>query len=136
MKKLWKMMHDYQEVNVAEKGITFTEEKFTELFDETVQAGIRHISDVNIATVRGGLIGATSMGLVSLGVYGINKFRKRKLKDGEKEVAVALGDIITPEFEEMLAGDKKMVKTVSKKNADELKELINAITENEKGVKH
>lgn len=96
MKRLWKMMHDYQENNVEGRGINFTEEGFTELFDETVKAGIEHATDVRVATGKGILIGATSVGLTWLGVEGFKKFRKRKLKDGEK-VTEVLEDIGTVE---------------------------------------
>ena len=128
MKQLWRMMHNYQESNVEQKGIKFTEEDFTELFDETVKTGIEYINDVRTATVKGMLIGATSTGLVGLGVWGINKFRKRNLTDGGKgtgEPGKKAGktEVIT------INGKTKVVKNLSGRDRDDLEGIINEINE-------
>ena len=92
MQKLWKMMHDYQEINVRDKGIKFAEEGFTQLYEETVKTGKEYIADIKTATGKGILIGATSVGLVWLGKSRINRMRKQNLEEMERVMEKSLRD--------------------------------------------
>jgi hypothetical protein len=84
------MMHDYQEINVRDKGIKFAEDGFTKLYEETVKTGIEYMADVKTATGKGILIGATGVGLAWLGASGINKIRRQNLKEVERVMEKSL----------------------------------------------
>lgn len=92
MQKLWKMMHEYQEINVRDKGIKFAEDGFTKLYEETVKTGMGYMADVKSATGKGILIGATGVGLVWLGKSRIDRMRKQNLKEMERMMEKSLRD--------------------------------------------
>ena len=54
--KVFNMMEKMQELNLAEKGISFTQEKFTELYDEYNEV-------MNRSGVNGMIIGAAGVGV-------------------------------------------------------------------------
>lgn len=135
MKKLWTMMHDYQEINVAEKGIAFAEEGFTQLFDETVKAGLEHIVDVRNATGKGILIGAAGVGLTWLGVAGINKFRKRrKLNVDKNGDPIKVPKRVKEHEPEVSRVDESIenAKEISNKNRKALANIIDEINDHGK----
>lgn len=130
------MMQNCQDINVEENGISFAEEGFTQMYDEAVKVNEKYMSDINLATGKGILIGAAGVGLVWLGKKGVDKLKERKLK-----VSMTIGEIgevlEKQSFKDIkVKEDEKVVKTISKEKSDELTEIIEAITENEKSVKH
>lgn len=120
MKRLMDILHNYQSINIEEKGISFAEDGFTQLYAEALKANGQYIDELKLATGKGIIIGAVSVGLIGLGVKGFNRFRRHKLKDEEKEDAETA-------LEEMI---------ISKSEASELIRLLREINENNRGVIH
>jgi len=88
MKTLDTWMNDLQEINTKEKGISFTEEAFTQLYDEAMKAKEKHLDELDFAGRNGIVIGAVLMGTVMLGVKGVSTYKKHKLKKKMEEVEI------------------------------------------------
>lgn len=129
MNMLVRWITDAQSINVEEKGVSYSEEAFTQLYEEALRLDADHKVDLRFATGRGILIGATGVGLTWLGTLGYNKFKKRKL-DGSKEVAVTLDELETFEQEVVEINDEGA--GMPKKDMGDLAKVIMEITEHEK----
>lgn len=116
-----------QSINAEENGISFTEESFTDLYNEWY-------TDVQAATVKGVLIGAAGVGLVWIGVAGFNKIKKRKLEVLGREVAASLEEVVSFQPEVIEAPDEN-VKIKQPKDIGDLAEIIMEINENYRNVK-
>lgn len=133
MDTLWTNMQTLQDINTKEKGITFTEEGFTDLYNDVMEVNWEWNNDVILATGKGILIGAVSVGLIGLGVKGLKKLRKRKPDDEHKEDTSNLDRVRMFEPEVMeINDDGNVVVRVSKKDREALQEIIKDINENEK----
>jgi hypothetical protein len=77
MNMLTRWIKDAQEINVAEKGVSYSEEAFTQLYEEALKLEANHKIELKLATGKGAIIGAAGVGLVALGIKGINKIRYR-----------------------------------------------------------
>jgi hypothetical protein len=89
MNMLMKWLEDAKKINDEEKGVSYGEEAFNQIYEEAVALVRKHNRDISTATGKGILIGAASTGLVVLGINKINKTRKRK----SKEVKVSVEDL-------------------------------------------
>jgi hypothetical protein len=78
MEKLMEKLDNHTTV-VDEEGMSiwFTDEAFIELYDT-------YKEELKATTIKGVLIGATATGLVGFGIWGINKFRKRRSLNVDK----------------------------------------------------
>ena len=124
-----------QTVNVDNDGVNFTGEEFTQLYQDTYEAYYEHIRDVDSATVKGILVGATGIGLTWLGVAGWKKFRKHKLKEDKKAKDISklleeVDEALDPEVVDKIRNGK--VKRLSRKDKDNLANIITEIDENGK----
>lgn len=129
MNMLIRWIEDAQRMTVEEKRevVTYTKEAFTQLYEEALKLKGDHKNELKIATGKGIIIGAASVGLGALGLKGYNKFKKRNQED---KVEVPIEDL-----EEMinlrhLDDDGALIldiREVSKKNREALKNIIEDI---------
>lgn len=130
MTKTNEILEKYQATNDSVTNVIgFTSEAFEQFVADSEAA-------VKTATVKGVIIGAASTGLVSLGVWGVNKFVKgRKPKKVKKKVDkgnLEGVEVNTIEPDEIEVIDKKPVKKVSKEDKEQLAKIIDEVKEAEK----
>lgn len=88
MKTVETMMQTCQNINLTEGGISFAEEGFTQLYDQSLK-DLRTVSSGS--AIAGAMIGV-GLSMMSVGIVCLIK--KRKLKRKEKEIQVLLGDFV------------------------------------------
>ena len=135
MNMLTRWIKDAQEINVAEKGVNYSEEAFTQLYEEALKLDADHKIELKFATGRGTIIGAAGVGLVALTIKGVNKLRKRNLEDKKeakdwRELVEGVNEAKT--YDLKINENGKIVKRLSRKDKDDLKNVIDEIKENEK----
>ena len=135
MNMLTRWIKDTQEINVAEKGVSYSEEAFTQLYEEALKLDADHKIELRLATGKGAIIGAAGVGLVALGIKGFNKWRKHRTEDlrlePEELEAMGLKTFKVKSFE-VSDGNGGKIKKLSKRDKDELSEIINEVNENGK----
>jgi hypothetical protein len=137
MRELMNQLNKIQERNVEQKGINFSEEGLNSLYELALEANEQYYTDLKTATVKGILIGAASTGLVGVGIWGFNKFRKRNSGDDGGETVEQLGDNSKKIFKTKVIKIKDgEVKKASKVDKEALSAIIKELNENEKNVKH
>lgn len=142
-----KMMHllntieRCQKISTEEKGISFTDEGFTDLYDMTKMG-------VGSACATGAFIGGATVGLAVLGVKGYQKIKQTKTlkckeqeeilkeqSDGFNETSATETDV-TDEEEQVEEESSIMdrINDILKKpsNLDDLKAVIKELKDNEK----
>jgi len=80
--KVFNMMEKMQELNLAEKGVSFTQEKFTELYDEYNEV-------MNRSGVNGMIIGAAGVGAAWVTTSLTKKIAKDRLLKRAVEIQEA-----------------------------------------------
>jgi phosphopantothenoylcysteine synthetase/decarboxylase len=134
MNMLTRWIKDAQEINVAEKGVSYSEEAFTQLYEEALKLEANHKIELKLATGKGAIIGAAGVGLVALSIKGINKFRKnRQLNIDKSGNPIKVPERFTNSRNEVMEiGEDGKVKKLSRKDKDELSEIINEVIENKR----
>ena len=134
MNMLTRWIKDAQEINVAEKGVSYSEEAFTQLYEEALKLEANHKIELKLATGKGAIIGAGVVSLVSLSIRGINKFRKnRQLNLDKSGNPKKVPERFTNSRNEVMEiGEDGKVKKLSRKDKDELSEIINEVIENKR----
>jgi hypothetical protein len=127
MKEFMDKINEYQAINLTQKGVSFTEEDFTKLYDTAKLEAEVFKESVAIGTVRGALIGAGTVGLTWLGVSQFKRFKKRKLKDEVKVEPKKLEKSkVTTIPTDYVKDDDKEVE-ISKEDSDKLDSIINKL---------
>jgi hypothetical protein len=137
MKELMNRLNEIKTIGAEEGSVTFTEDGFNSLYEIAVETSDKYTTDLKTATVKGVLIGAASTGLVGLGIWGFNKFRKRNSNGGDKngvKKAPKSGKTLDQEVI-TIQNNGKIIKK-AKVDKEALSAIIAELNENEKEVKH
>ena len=139
MNMLMRWLGDAKIINDAEKGVSYGEEAFNQIYEEALKLNADHRIELRAATVKGVLIGATGTGLLALGITGVNKLIKRNRKDEVKMPMRDLEKVLCKSVELDLSEVDETIKDakkISKKNREALMNLITEISEHDKSIKH
>lgn len=116
MNMLTRWIEAAKDLNDAEKGVSYSEEAFNQLYEEAMRLQADHKVELRNATGKGLLIGAAGVGLAWVGAVGFKKFRKNKSK---KVVEMNIED-----FEGMLEDQYNELKQKSKNDDEVVLQLV------------
>lgn len=122
MTKFYDKIDKYQKINVEQKGITFTEEEFTQLWDDAAGATVSELS----LTLKGVAIGATAVCGIIGGKIGWDYYKKRRLREKNVKVDPKVLENVKLANDEVSTDGK--VKELSKADKKELEELVSTVT--------